>query len=139
MSVLIILHSILNKRFKKILLFIPLAAVTAVIVQLMHPFILIGRFDGQFEILRTRLVASDLSFGGQNFTLGNYLKQQISWLQIYYTRILLFLSLIFMIKNLSFKLNIKTSTLFIFLLLGRMDFSVSLSLFLVVLLCSWIV
>ncbi len=119
-SVLIIAHSLFLKRFKKELLILPLIFLISLTVQ----FSLIFYKTGQLitnEILSTikfRLTDNNISFGGQSFTLVNYIRQEISWFQAYFTRVLIFFSGLYLIKNFFSKINIQKLTVLFFLILG---------------------
>lgn len=115
---LMILHSFLVRQFSAKLL-IPLVVLFATfLLQILHQFILTGSiFGAAFITLKNRLSEPNLSFGGQDYSLLNYLKREISILQAYFTRTLIILSLVSTAWFLTrLKANIQTATL-IFLLL----------------------
>lgn len=118
---LFILHSILIGKFKP-KVFIPgLVLFFTVFLQFIHAYIL-SEGDlfksAMFGSLKDRLIESDLSFGGQKFTLLSYLKKEISMLQAYFTRTLIILSLGFMLTNFRKKLGIGNATLLCLFILG---------------------
>ncbi len=116
---LIVIHSILSKKFNKKILLILVATILVPILQFLHIYILYGEISSKnLEPLRNRLLTSSLSFGGEDFTFLNYLKQQISWLQAYYTRIGLILSAISLLFLLRIKRSSKEYLILLFLMFG---------------------
>src|SRR3989344_4154692 len=117
---LIILHSLIVKKFN-FKLFVPLLITLFIIfLQLFHTFILTGSFltSGQLSLIKFRLIEKNFSFGGIEFTLINYIKQELSWFQAYFTRIMLTLSSIYIIFNLNKRFNLQKASLLFFLGLG---------------------
>lgn len=96
LGILFVVYGLLLRRFNK-RLFIPgLVLFFTILLQLLHAFILTGSFlgGGIMIAIFTRSLGGNLSFGGTDFSLISYLKQEISILQAYYTRILLIFSVL---------------------------------------------
>ncbi len=117
---LIIMHSILIKKFRPQMLWPTLVIGASVGVQFVHSYILTGYFihPSSLSSLRSRLAESNLSFGGIDFNLMTYLKQEFSWLQVYYTRVIIVLSGLFVLRNLNLKFNTQKATVLFLLLFG---------------------
>jgi hypothetical protein len=117
---LIILHSLIIGKFN-FKIFIPgLVLLGTLFLQFFHNYLITGVVLSE-EIINTakfRLTENNLSFGGQQFSLLTYIKQEVSWLQVYYTRVMIILSAIFMMFNLNLKFNIQKATVLFFLLFG---------------------
>lgn len=117
---LIILHSLIVRKFK-VKLFIPvLITLFTIFLQLFHTFILTGSFlsSGQLALIKFRFAESNFSFGGVQFNLINYIKQEIAWFQAYFTRVVLILSSIYVIFNLNKHLNTQKASILFLLGLG---------------------
>src|SRR3989344_1463448 len=117
---LIVLHSLILKRFKPKILLTIASSLGATLLLFVHAFILTGTFlDGELlGSLNSRLADSKLSFGGTDFTYWNYLKQEFGLIQVFYTRVILIFSSIYFIANLNFKVNLEKTTVLVLLLFG---------------------
>ncbi len=116
---LLILHSLLNKQFKRKMLFLLSFLFIIPGLQFWHVYILTNQIGGYLlQTLLKRTSEQSLSFGGIDFSWGSYIKQEISWLQSYYTRIVIFLSLLNFVSLLRQKMDFKNTTVYLFLLFG---------------------
>jgi 4-amino-4-deoxy-L-arabinose transferase-like glycosyltransferase len=120
-GLLIVLHSLLLKKFNMKLIIVSAIPFFMIGVQLFHSYILTGSFlgGGLLETLKSRTGGQSLSFGGTDFTPFNYLKQEISWVQAYFTKVVLFLSLLFTVTQVrKLKRDSQDATILVFFLIG---------------------
>lgn len=117
---LILLHSFLIGEFALELLLPTILAIFTVLLLFLYSFILTGSFltPSIMDTLRFRLTDSSLSFGGLDFNFKSYLRQEISWIQAYFTRTLLAFSVIGVIANLRRRFDFKRVTLLVFFIFG---------------------
>ena len=117
---LLILHSLIVGKFQIKLLIPTLITLLTIFLQLFHSFILTGTFltAGQISLIKFRFIEKNFIFGGIQFTLTNYIKQEISWLQAYFTRVILILSSINIFFNLNKRFSLQKASLLFFLGLG---------------------
>ncbi len=120
MGILILVHSILIKQFNFKLVFPIITMFLIISLQFVHSYILTGSFLPAFlvETIRSRVNQSNFSFGGLDFSYTTYIRQEISWLQAYFTRTLIILSVIGMISVVLKPVRFKIITLLIFLIAG---------------------
>jgi hypothetical protein len=97
----ILLFSLITRNFKKHLLLAPIFFLLTVFILIIHNYILTSQILSD-EILKTikfRLFDSNVSFGGTEYSLFNYINQEISLIQAYFTRVMIFFSFIYLILD----------------------------------------
>lgn len=115
-----ILISVLVNKFEFKFLTLPAILLFTILLQFFHSYILMGSRGNKtlFLHLSERFKEAGLSFGGVEFTWKNYIRQEISWMQAYYTKTLIILSTIFFLKNIRSKLDLSKTIIFSLLILG---------------------
>lgn len=103
----IFVYSVLTKNLERNFFYILLVLIFTFLLQFIHAFILTGSFIDKDLVnsFKSRVIDSNISFGGKDFNYLSYIKQEISYLQIYYTRILIVLSGVYLLANIRSKFN----------------------------------
>lgn len=101
----IFIYSLLTKKLNLRILLFAIILLSTFALQFIHAFILTGSFLDKelIDSFKSRVTETSISFGGKDFSLRDYIKQEIAILQAYFTRILLGLSLLYVFTNLNFK------------------------------------
>lgn len=116
----IFIYSLLIKKLNlKILLFAAILLFTF-LLQFIHAYILTGNILDKelIDSFKSRVTETNLSFGGMDFNFISYIKQEIGVLQAYFTRILIGLSIIYILANLNFRLDRKKAVVISLMALG---------------------
>lgn len=116
----IFIYSLLIRKLNlKLLLFAGILLFTF-LLQFIHAFILTGSFLDKelIDSFKSRVTESNLSFGGKEFNILTYIKQEIGILQAYFTRILLGLSAIYVLANINLKFDKKKAAVVSLMALG---------------------
>lgn len=125
-GILLILHSLIVKKFEYKLFLPTLIIFFGVILQLIHAYFLTGSLvgGGIIQALNDRLNGQNLSFGGLDFSLKNYLRQEISWIGAYFTKTMLVLSFLGVLAFFKKNNRIQNATLLMFFLFGALHIAI---------------
>lgn len=98
-----LLHSLIIKKFDRNILVLNTILLFTVLLQFIHNFILSGHLleGSMFSSLQKRLFEKSLSFGGEEFTVLNYVRRQMNIFQAFFTRTIICLSVFTTIKYLT--------------------------------------